>query len=277
MSALRLPDAYRTAFVTGASAGLGRAFCEMLLEHGILVWGTSRDISRLKPLCAWPGFTAVAMDLEAPLEAEASFIFATEQAGGSFDLIVQNAGYGVFAPFSSVHFSSWQRQFDAMVVTTARLSHAAFSRMQARRRGCIVHVASMATEFPIPYMSGYNVSKAALSALSESLMMESMGTGVSVIDFRPGDYCTGFNTRMQEQSLLSDDKLQRVWGCLEKNLQEAPGPERAAEDLCRALRRGTSGIVRSGSFFQTKLAPLLASLAPSALRRKAMALYFRSY
>jgi short-subunit dehydrogenase len=152
------------------------------------------------------------------------------------------------------------------------LSHSSYRLMRARGRGCLVHVSSIAAEFPLPYMSGYNVAKAGLSALSESLMFESRGSGITVIDFRPGDYRTNFNRAMQTDSV--SEKTRKVWGRLDAMLASAPAPERAAADLRRALLANRSGVVRSGTLFQASLAPLLARILPASWVRRSNALYF---
>lgn len=269
---------YRTAFVTGASTGLGRAFAEMLLAEGVKVWGTARDVPRLAPLAVRAGFRAVVLDLEKPGDAEAAFVSAAAEAGGSFDLVINNAGYGVFAPFAAVDHAVWQTQIDSMLGTTSRVTQAALRGMLTRNRGCIVNVSSLATDFPIPFMSGYNVVKAGLSALTESLMFETRGTGVTVIDFRPGDLQTGFNRAMQPRSTFDvageSARLDRVWQTLEKNLNTAPAPNAAVKGLRTALLRRKSATVRCGSFFQAQLAPLLVRFAPAWLRRSVMARYF---
>lgn len=275
----RLAELYPHAFVTGASGGLGRAFAEMLLEAGVHVWGTARDVGRLTELATrYPAmFTPVALDLGDPAAAEQAFRRAANSAGGAFDLLVNNAGYGVFGGFEATEFSVWQAQLDKMLGTTLRLAHEALRRMRARDRGCIVNVSSLAAEFPLPFMTGYNVAKAGLSALSESLVFETQNTGITVIDFRPGDYRTDFNQAMLSQSPAAsptDAPAVRAWSVLEKNLREAPAPARAAADLRRALLKGRSGTVRSGTFFQARLAPLLARLVSHAVRRRAAARYF---
>ena len=277
MSASRVADLYPTAFVTGASAGIGQALAGLLLAGGVRVWGTARDPERLKLFAGQPNFTPVVLDLAASDEAQAAFAQAAVAAGGGFDLVVQNAGFGIFGPFAAEDFSVWQRQIDALLVTTARLSHAALGPMLARGRGCLVHVTSLATDFPLPYMSGYNVAKAGLSALSESLIGETRGTGVTVIDFRPGDHRTGFNRAMRGQSAAistGDPRLAPVWQRLETNLVSGPPPARAAADLWVALQRHRSGVVRSGGFFQARLAPTFAALLPAAMRRALTARYF---
>src|ERR1700754_3339198 len=93
----RLSEIYRTAFITGASTGLGKAFAEMLLAEGVRVWGTARDVVRLADLTqAHSGrFTPLALDLRDGEKAEAVFVAANTAAGG-FDIVINNAGYGVF-------------------------------------------------------------------------------------------------------------------------------------------------------------------------------------
>jgi short-subunit dehydrogenase len=272
-----LSSRYRRAFITGASGGLGRAFAEMLLAEGIDVTGTARDVARLEPLAAHPRFTPLALDLADGAAAEKKF---TDAAGeGAFDLVINNAGFGVFAPFVATEFAVWQAQLEALIGTSTRLAHAALRAMAVRpgSRGCLVNVSSLAAEFPLPFMSGYNVAKAALSALSESLLFETRGAGLTVIDFCPGDYRTDFNRAMQPAPALfsssADPRLARAWRVLAAHLEAAPPPEKAARDLRAALRRGRGGIVRSGTFFQARLAPMFARFMPAGLRRAVIARY----
>jgi short-subunit dehydrogenase len=269
--AAKVSDLHRTAFVTGASSGLGAAFVEMLLADGVRVWGTARDATRL---AARENFSPVPLDLADPGTAEKKFLHAADAAGGAFDLVIHNAGYGVFGPFAATDFGVWQAQLDDMLLATLRLAHAALRPMLARRRGCLVNVSSLAAEFPLPFMSGYNAAKAGLSAFSESLAFETRGTGVSVIDFRPGDYRTPFNQAMHRPSAEQSENEARAWRRLEANLLAAPSPARAAADLRRALLHGRSGTIRSGSFFQACLAPLFARLAPRVLLRAAQRTYY---
>lgn len=272
MSRAPLRSRYRTALVTGAGAGLGRAFVDMLRAAGVEVWGTSR---RLESLTASERFHPVAFDLAAGDAAAEDLIGQIDRECGGLDLLIHNAGYGVFGGILDQPLAVWRAQLDAMLGGSFALNRAAFAVMAPRRRGGIVNVTSMAVEFPIPYLAGYNSTKAGLAALSESLMLEAPTAGITFLDFRPGDYRTGFNQAMftsPPETLPA--AAQRVARRLDATLAAAPPPERAARDLRRALVRGRSGVVRSGSFFQTVLAPLGVRLMPLAVRRAVMARYF---
>ncbi len=274
MATPALSSLYKTAFVTGASRGLGKAFTEMLLAEGVQVWGTAREIERLAPLAQHPGFTSVTLDLHEGARAEAVFAQAAEKAGG-FDLVINNAGYGIFADAVDADPEVWRAQIEDMLQTTLRLGRLALRDMRTKGRGCLVNVSSLAVEFPIPYMSGYNVAKAGLSAWSESMGYELAGTDVAVIDLRPGDFRTDFN-RAAERAERGEGKLkmQKVWARLEATLETSPLPACAAADLRRALRRGHHGVLRTGSFFQARLAPLLARFVPDSWRVAAQRSYF---
>jgi short-subunit dehydrogenase len=260
----------RCAFLTGASTGLGRAFADMLLAEGYEVWGSARDVRRL-PVQA--GFHPVMLELGDGAGTERVFLAAEAEAGG-FDLVINNAGFGVFGGFAETDFAVWQRQLEVMLVNTARLAHAAIRVMRPRGRGVLVNISSLAAEFPLPYQSAYNMVKSGLSALSESLMLETAGTGLVVIDFRPGDYRTDFEGAVQRPAALSDPRQQRAWSAFRGLMEAGPAPAHAAAALRRALRRNRSGTVRTGRFFQAVVGPLLVRLAPLALRRRGLARYF---
>jgi short-subunit dehydrogenase len=265
-----LSACYRTAFITGAGTGLGQAFAERLLASGVEVWGTSRDPEKLAPRSR---FHAVALELGDGPAAERVFLDADAAAGG-FDLVINNAGFGAFGAFAQTDFAVWEEQLRVMLVNTARLSHAALRRMRARDRGALVNISSIAGEFGLPYQAAYNTAKAGLSALSESLMYEVKGTGVIIIDFRPGDYRTDFATSVRRPPGAPGPGQDKVWAVFSALMQSGPPPAHAAVALERALRRGRSGTVRTGRFFQAVLAPLLARFGSLSLKRKIQEIYF---
>ncbi len=269
----------QTLFVTGASAGIGQAIARRALADGCSVWGTARDAARLGELRQRAGFHPVVLDLADEEASLRAYREAAAEAGG-FDVVVNNAGYGLFAPFDAVDFAVWRAQIDAMLVHTAALVHAQLADLGQRPSGgVLVNTASLATEFPLPFMSAYNIAKAGLSALSESLLVETRGTPVSVIDFRPGDFRTGFNQSMQRPAIATASRstaadLTTAWRALEGHLHAAPPPDRAADQLWRAVRGRHRGRLRAGGVFQTVLAPLFERLVPLAWARAVRWRYF---
>lgn len=275
MAFSRVSELHRTAFVTGASTGLGLAFAEMLLADGVRVWGTSRDSARLASLArAHPAaFTPVALDLrDAP--AAVRLFQEQDRAAGGFDIMLNNAGYGVFGQFAATEFSPWREQLEVMLLNTAHLTHAALPGMLTRRHGALVNISSLAAEFPLPFQSAYNIAKAGLTALNESLMIETAGTGVVILDVRPGDYRTDFESSVRRPPGATSPRMVRAWAAFAAMMRTGPPPAHAAAALRRALLRNRSGTVRTGRFFQAVVGPLLARFGSLPLRRRIQARYF---
>lgn len=270
---MRLRDRYRTALVTGAGSGLGAAFTASLLAEGVEVWGTSRHPEML---AARAGFHPLPLDLASDASVDAAWI-AAETGSGGIDLLINNAGASVFGDADQVSADAWERHTRILLLGPVRLALHAWPAMRARGGGAIVQVTSMAAELPVPYLDVYNAGKAALGAFSETLAMHAKGSGVLILDFRPGDYRTAFNDAMRppQERLQNDRRARRVWSRLEELRQAAPPPERAAADLARALRRGRSGVVRSGPFFQIHVARWGNRLLPARCMRWLRGLYFR--
>jgi short-subunit dehydrogenase len=176
------------------------------------------------------------------------------------DLLVNGAGAGAFGHFEELDAATVSAHLRLMLEAPAILSRAALPAMLGKNRGTLVNVSSLAAEFPLPCMAPYNAAKAGLSALSKSLMEETRGTGVCVIDFRPGDFRSGFVAATVRAG--GDDAAWEAALAHEKN---SPSAEGVAEDLFRAIAAGKSGTVRSGGFFQCRVAPLGARLLPEAL------------
>jgi NAD(P)-dependent dehydrogenase (short-subunit alcohol dehydrogenase family) len=127
-------------------------------------------------------------------------------------------------------------------------------------------------------MAPYNAAKSALAAYTASLAVELADSAIVLIDFRPGDYATSFHGAMRQKlrnAPALDARAARVWERLEQIQRGAPPIARAAGDLCRALRRRRSGVVRSGGFFQARVAPWGNRLLPARMMRWLHGFYFR--
>jgi len=244
---------FQTAWITGGSAGLGRALATILAKQGVEVIATSRHPERVEPL---PGVTFVSLDLGDP-QAPAAWVKQMREAGhGLPDVLVNNAGSGVFGRLGSIPGEAWDRQLAVLLGGPVALCRELFPLMVQRGSGTIVNVASLAVDFPLPFMHPYNLSKGGLSSFSRGLALEAIGTGVRIIDFQPGDLRTRFNSEVERHQSDGDATLDRAWERLESHLQSAPPPETAARQLWQALRRGRSGTITGGSFFQAVLGPL---------------------
>ena len=264
-----LSSRYKRALVTGARSGLGKAFALRLMAEGMEVWGTSRKPHAFEGL---DGIHPILLDLNREKDISRWYRDLDNRAGG-FDLLVNNAGYGTFGEFADFRDEDIANQLRVLLAGPMQLALGAMKRMRARNRGCIVNVSSMAGFFWIPFSSSYNAGKAGLSAFSQSLMMEAPKDPPWIIDFCPGDYATPFNRSMVRRG-ESSSRLQRVWLRLEGNIQAAPPPQQAAEDLVGGLKRFRHCTLLSGSLFQRTMARLGALLFSAGCKRAVLRRYF---
>jgi NAD(P)-dependent dehydrogenase (short-subunit alcohol dehydrogenase family) len=269
MGSLAKKHGWRTALVTGASTGLGRAFARMLQTEGLEVWATSRDAARVP---VGDGLHPVALDWHASEQWRAAVAQVRREAGVP-DVLVNNAGAGVVAAFDRFPEEEIGRQLTLLLEGPMRLTREFWPEMLQRGRGAVVNVSSMAAEFPLPAMSAYTAAKAGLSGFSRALMMESQGRKVQVVDLQPGDYQTEFNRAAQRPS-GGEAWEQRLVEKYEELLNQSPLPEKAAGDLRRALAGGRSGTVMTGMPTQTHLASWAQRIFGHRLTRWGLRHYF---
>lgn len=192
-------DRPRRALVTGASSGIGEAFALELASRGWVVTAVARRGDRLDALVAamapaGSDHEAMVADLTRTddLERVAS-VLADRDRG--YELLVNNAGVGTQGRFWRRAIEEELAQIALNVLAPVRLSHAALGVMVPAGRGAIVNISSLSGMQPLPLWSTYSSTKAYLSNFSAAVGAELSGTGVKVLDVRPGYTRTEFQDR----------------------------------------------------------------------------------
>lgn len=193
----------RTALVTGASSGIGEATAIRLLADGFRVYGAARRVDRMAGL-EEAGATALAMDVTSEEQVEEAVGRIGEEAGG-VDVLVNNAGFGLYGPMESVPIDEARYQFEVNVFGLARLTQMVIPGMRVKGRGRIVNVSSMGGKVYFPLGSWYHASKHALEGWSDCLRLEVAPFGIDVIVIEPGAIETEFGDVLAE-------RLQRLGG-----------------------------------------------------------------
>jgi short-subunit dehydrogenase len=202
------------ALVTGASSGIGLALARELAARGHDLVLVARTQSRLETLAAelqarhGVACTPLAFDLA---QRDAADRLADELArrGIAIDVLVNNAGFGLFGRHAETDLADEQQMIDVNITTLTRLTKRLLPGMLARRRGRILNVASTAAFQPGPYMAVYYATKAYVLSYSEALAEELADAGVSVTALCPGPTASGFQDRaaMQSSALVKGKRL----------------------------------------------------------------------
>ena len=206
----------KVALVTGGSRGIGFATARQLLEHGasVGITGTSEEhlAAAEKELRASGNVLPVRADVRQNSEVEAAVSAVVGRFGG-LDVLVNNAGVGVFRSVADMSVDEWHRVIDTNLTGVFYCCHAALPHLRARGDGWIINISSLASKNPFVNAAAYSASKSALNAFSEALMQEVRYEGIRVAYVLPGSVNTGFgglaNTKATG-ALLPEDVAQVI-------------------------------------------------------------------
>jgi NADP-dependent 3-hydroxy acid dehydrogenase YdfG len=180
-------------FITGSSAGFGRILAEELLRQGKCVVATARKPEVLASLREAYPETLLTPKLDVTLrsDSESSVTQAIEKFG-KIDVLVNNAGFGVFGAIEDVPVEEARRQFDTNFFGVLNVLQVVLPLMRAQRGGRILNISSIAGLTSFMGTGIYCASKFALEAISESLHHELAPLGIRTILIEPGAFQTDF-------------------------------------------------------------------------------------
>ena len=188
------------ALVTGASSGIGLAAAQALLERGFTVVGAARRQEPMAPLVP-AGLQPLALDLAEPASIAAAAERLAQDHPGGIDLLVNNAGYGVYGSVEETPLAVARRQFEVNLFGLADLTQRLLPAMRQRRSGRIINVSSMGGRIYAPLGAWYHASKHALEGWSDCLRLELADFGIHVVVVQPGIIRTNFAETMQQPLL----------------------------------------------------------------------------
>lgn len=186
-----------TVLITGATGGLGQAFAEQLAERGsnLVLVGRSEDklqalaqrLEQQNKITA----TVLTADLASSNEVD-QLISNLKTKRIDVDLLVNNAGFGVFQKFLETPLDRQIEEIDVNARAVVQLTHALAPAMVARNKGGVINLSSSAGFQPVPGANVYAASKSFVLLFSEALAQELVATGVRVLAVCPGPVATGF-------------------------------------------------------------------------------------
>lgn len=171
-----------TVLITGCSSGYGLACVRHFLAQGWHVVASMRS-PRSDLLPASPRLRVLPLDV-----TDAASIASAFDAAGPVDVLVNNAGLGLFGAFEATPMATVREIFETNTFGTMAMCQAIIPRLRERRAGTIVNVTSSATLAPFPLVAAYTASKTAIEGFTASLALELAGFGVRTKLVEPG-YC----------------------------------------------------------------------------------------
>ncbi len=233
----------KTALVTGASAGIGRATVATLIGHGANVIATGRRQDALEALVAEHGagrVTAIAGDLN-----DGDFVADLVPAAADVDILVSNAGVLKYAPILDLTYDDMEDMVRTNLLGSFRITHEIAKAMVERGRGHIVVMTSTAAREVYPLGSIYCATKHALSAFARALRIELQAKGIQVSEIAPGMVDTDIRNNSDHPAVLAAVSARKFEPLTPEEVAEAVGfallsSDNCANDLIELRPRGAA-------------------------------------
>ncbi len=195
------------AVVTGSSSGIGNRIAGLLLDKGAVVYG----LSRRETVFTHDRFRWMRTDLARPEEIASAFA-EIRKVHPAIDLLVNNAGIGVFGDVETIELEQWQRALAVNLSAPFLCTAEVVPGMKARKRGMIVNIASVAGRRGLKGGSAYSATKFGIAGFSESIMEELRPFGIRVSCIFPGSTDTAFfsGTGQHPEKLMKPEEVAQI-------------------------------------------------------------------
>ena len=235
------------ALVTGASSGIGEQFARQLSARGHRVGLVARREERLVELAEELGgqerAVPIAVDLSVPEERD-RLASRLEELGVQVEVLVNNAGYGIYRSFAEVGREPELAQLRLLVEAVVDLMARYLPPMVQRGRGAIINMSSTAGLQALPYNASYSAAKSYVLVLSEAVHEEVAEQGVTVTAVVPGPVPSGFQEASDADYFASRmPKFTFV------------SPERVARDALQAAEGGRISVIPGGPHVKLAFGP----------------------
>jgi NAD(P)-dependent dehydrogenase (short-subunit alcohol dehydrogenase family) len=235
----------KVAVVTGSSTGIGFETALLLARSGFHTYATMRDLKKSKNIAEIANAENLPLEvLQLDVKDDTSVKGAVGKIiaeSSRIDVLVNNAGYGLFSPLEEVTLDQVREQFETNFFGAIRVMHEVMPTMRRQRNGTIVNVSSLVGRVGLPLSSAYVATKFALEGLSESIRYELNEFGINIILIEPGVIKTNFleNLKTADTTLKSEspyaelvDRTTKEFG---KMMNSSSSPIIVAEAVLRAI------------------------------------------
>lgn len=201
----------KTAFITGASRGIGRALALDLASQQMnlgLAARTEQDLRRVAAEVKDRGGQALILPTDMRDErAVQTAIDVTVQQFGALHVLINNAGLGHFKPIGELTLMEWDEMFDVNLRGVFVATRAALSHLRSANESFVVNIASLAGKNTFVGGGGYASTKWALRAFSQCLLLEERKQGVRVLSVCPGSVDTSFSPHTGKKDMIRPEDV----------------------------------------------------------------------
>lgn len=222
--------------ITGSNSGIGKASAKLFSKEGYKVYATMRNLEKQGDLkeCDCEILQLDVTD-EDSINSAISTIIAKE---GKIDILINNAGYGVFGPVETITDQQMHEQFEVNFFGALKVTQTVLPHMREQKSGHIINISSILGNKAVAGAGIYSATKFALEGISEALKQEVKNLGIKVSLVEPGPVNTEFMGSIQRPEIPQDytDIIQEVDSNRAKRFENAQSPEDIANVILRVVK-----------------------------------------
>lgn len=240
-------DTSPVVLITGASSGIGHATANLFIEAGWRVAATMRKPSDGAALAEQQRVAVLPLEVTNLVSVDAA-VATTLERFGRIDVLVNNAGYGLFGPFETATDEQIRRQFATNVDGVFAVTRAVLPAMRRQGSGTIINVASLGGLITLPFYSLYHATKFAVVGFTESLSFELAPLGIRAKVIAPGGVATDFAGRSLARTFSDEkhaygDTLSKAMAAMSARRGNYSAAASIAEIIFTAATDGTSRVL----------------------------------
>jgi NAD(P)-dependent dehydrogenase (short-subunit alcohol dehydrogenase family) len=230
------------ALVTGSSSGIGFETALLLARAGFHTYASMRNLEKSKNIAEIASTEKLPLQVvQLDVNDDRSVKDAVDKIVAEkerIDVLVNNAGYGLFSPIDDITLDQLKEQFETNFFGVVRITKEVLPIMRKQRKGTIVNVSSVGGRVGTPLNSAYIASKFALEGLSESMRYEMKEFGINIVIIEPGVIKTNFVENVKSADVRSEyaDLIERAlkgFGRMFDN--NSSSPKLVAEAILNAI------------------------------------------
>ncbi len=265
----------KVVLITGASSGIGKAIATFLSSKGYVVYGTSRNPSKITEDLP---FNLIELDV-AKSETIKTAVDTIINENGRLDVVINNAGVGITGPIEETPDLEIKKAFQTNVFGPIDVIKAALPPMRAQGEGLIINITSIAGYMGLPYRGVYSATKGTLELLTEAFRMEIKDFNIQMCNVAPGDFATNIASGRYHAPVLNESPYKKPYGntlrLMNEHVDEGNNPIEMAEAIYKIMLTKKPKIHYKVGAFMQKFSIVLKCILPDKTYEKLLLNHYK--
>jgi len=264
----------KVVLITGGSSGIGKSVGEYLSHKGFVVYGTSRNASKIKD----HPFKLVTLDVN-EVDTIKKAVEKVIKNEGKLDILINNAGMGITGPIEETPTNEMRKVFNTNFFGAIDVMKAVLPQMRKQKSGLIINVTSIAGYMGLPFRGIYSATKGALEIVTEAIRMEVKNFGIEVTNVAPGDFATNIASGRYHTPVFENSPYKEVYqsnlDLMDAHVNSGSNPNEMAEAIYKIIKTSRPKVhYKVGSFMQ-KFSIVLKKILPDTIYEKLLMNHYK--